>query len=990
MQVDVESLVKFIGYAYEGLSEYPFQAFVDDEDSKAKGNSYWETNRSNLAKALPVFIERCDLDKRSLCFYTNGSKKVRNIERIRFHFIDIDSDGRSKQEQLECIMNAPLKPTIIYEGRAGYKALYQLTDAHWDATTEQTLDESIYIFEKIQFQLIGYFKADRSRRKPNDCFRLPFTNNYKEWSSNGKVYQEKIIYENYNNVYTQQQLAEAFPPGEEPKKAGKVKLYNISDEMVRETIKVFTDNLDLNGLDYVDYGNKIAYQCPVHGDSKPSAYIFLDNLICHCSNGENGECEIGNGKTLSWLAKHQGWDDLLKLALELEAKPAEKYEKITLDQLQACELTPLLPQKTNSDSAIKNIVENITNVMKSRNIKVDRNSYSIYSSLVATMHNTKSSITVWPIEPGGGKSTTLIAYLKYMLEHHIDQAGTIVVVERNETAEILAKELGKYEVHFEATEHTAYDADYWKYHKAAYVMQSAYTYKECKKELTEYEYNICGRCSFKTTCKLPKKYEIQKRFPIVIMTHARLQMEGERLNSYAKWTAPDGKEYVRRRLIIDEKPPILEHIQVSTMDIEKLIYELKSMELEIGPENIRAAIQIINELKMKMLFNERGVKVPALDKSFKFGFESIWYKYYEGSDVSLLKNVAAAIAQEGVITEYNKKITYATTKKIAYDFSNYNVVILDGTAKYDLEYGYFNDLQIIDIPILKTYNHLTFYYDSTISSSKTRLFEDSELKNKLVQFVQEKSVDKPILVLCYKFLKESFESMFAKEIKANKIAINHFGNVKGSNNYAQYSCLVIIGIVSKGDPYYLCNSGAVFEEEADLKLTTIKNVRRFNNTEIEKYKLSDQVVSSIQDILRINIRNNSEAKQSAEVYVFSRDTVFVNLLLTYFSESQVENWNLLDSKPKWFDNVDQLFESLEPNQKITKASMREILGLEGAAGKKQLQRIMQSEEFEELLIHHNLVRVNARQFMKQKKWNHYIKLGSYYIGLGAAEEVLNN
>lgn len=403
---------------------------------------------------------------------------------------------------------------------------------------------------------------------------------------------------------------------------------------MREVIEVFTDNLGLASLDYIDYGNKISYQCPVHGDSKPSAYIFFDSLICHCSNGQNGECEIGNGKPLSWLAQHQGWDDLLELALKLEAKPAEKYEKITLNQLQTCTLMPLLPEERKWEPVVKEAVSNTTATMKSRNITVDKESHLIYSNLVASIHNTAPTVTVWPLEPGGGKTTTLVTYLKYMLEHHLDQSGTIIVVERNETAEALANELGKYEVYFEATEHTAYDADHWKYPNAAYVMQSAYTYKGCKKELAEYEHNVCGRCSYKKTCELPKKHEKQKGFPIVIMTHARLQMEGEQLNSYAKWRAADGREYMRRRIVIDEKPPILETIQISTMDIEMLIYELKGMELEIGHENMLAAIQAINEMKGRLLSTEYGVQLPALDESFKFGFEAEWYKHYEGSNVA--------------------------------------------------------------------------------------------------------------------------------------------------------------------------------------------------------------------------------------------------------------------------------------------------------------------------------------------------------------------
>lgn len=986
MEVNIEKLAAFIEYAYEGLTEYPFQAFIDDKESKAFINrnnyqeilntevSYWELDKikssywdfldiSNFRAALPVYVNRCELEKRAFCFYMNGSISVVDIKKIRFHFIDIDSDGGSKEEQLKRIMNAPLMPTVIYEGRAGYKVLYEVKDAHWDTSTEQALNESIYIFEKIQLQLIGYLKGDKSKRQVNNCFRLPCVNNYKEWSSNEKVYQEEIFHWDPKIVYTQQEIADAFPPGEEPKKSKKTKMYDVSNKAVLEVIESFTDSLDIAGLDYLDYGNKISYQCPVHGDSKPSAFIYFDSLICHCSNGQNGKCEIGNGKPLSWLAENQGWVDLYELALKLEAKPAERYEKINLDQLQTKAFTPLHQDKTQWKPVVEKVVTDLTSIMKSRNITIDENIRLIYSNLVSAINNTAPGVTVWPLEPGGGKSTTLVTYLKYMLENHLEQAGTIVVVERNETAVALAKELGNYQVFVEATEDTPYDADLYQYPEAAYVMQSAFTYKKCKNDLTEYKHNVCGRCSFKRTCELPKKHEIQKQFPITIMTHARLQMEGAQLKNYAKWIGNDGKEYERKRLVIDEKPPIIDVIQISTIELETLIYHLKSMELEIGRENMISAIQVINELKMIMLSSEGGVQIPPLDTTFKFNFEAEWYKHYEGSNVAILKHVEAVITQASIVSEYNRRITISTAKKAIYDFSMYNTIILDGTAKFDLEYGHLDNIQLMDVPVLKSYDHLTLHYDITIPSSKKRLLEDKDLIFKLVRFASEKSVEEPVLILCYKSTKSILESLLDKEIKEKRIAINHFGNIKGSNSYSNYSCLIVVGIINKGDAYYLSKSGGIFSEESNLGVTTIKKTRRFKSVEIETYKLSDQVVGSIQDILRTSIRNHGNSKK-ADVYTFSRDIVLLKLLYEYFNGSKVEQWNLLDSKPKWFVELNMLFNIVEAGSKIKKADIRKTLGIEGEAGKKQLQRIMQSEEFHCLLTQYKIVEYNNRAFIK--------------------------
>lgn len=115
MQVNIENLAEFIEYAYEGLTEYPIQAFFDiEQDKKSKYQSYWDSlNHMNLYKELPKFIDLCEVGKRALCFYLNGAKNVMNIKRIRFHFVDIDSGGGTKEEQLKRIMSAPLKPTVV-------------------------------------------------------------------------------------------------------------------------------------------------------------------------------------------------------------------------------------------------------------------------------------------------------------------------------------------------------------------------------------------------------------------------------------------------------------------------------------------------------------------------------------------------------------------------------------------------------------------------------------------------------------------------------------------------------------------------------------------------------------------------------------------------------------------------------------------------------------------------------------------------------------
>ena len=128
--------------------------------------------------------------------------------------------------------------------------------------------------------------------------------------------------------------------------------------------------------------------------------------------------------------------------------------------------------------------------MDSRGIQVDTQTRLVYEGILSKFLSDQHAITVCPLEPGGGKSTLMETFLKYMLENDISKAGTIVVVERIETAKKLAEQLGIYRTYMEN-----FDAPCWMPNKSAYVMESAFTYKKCKKKLTSYEYGICRGCS---------------------------------------------------------------------------------------------------------------------------------------------------------------------------------------------------------------------------------------------------------------------------------------------------------------------------------------------------------------------------------------------------------------------------------------------------------------------------------------------------------------
>lgn len=588
----MKSLKDVILYLTNGISEIPTMSYFDDknasDEEKAKDKAigeYTGTIRiSNIDADIESHLRKAELRKRSLCFYPNGYMRKENIKEINWHFVDIDEGD--KEEQFERIMSAPLKPTLVYRGRAGHKFLYRVKDALWDKTTKESLDASVNYFKNIQLQLIEYFLADKNLVAPNYPLRLPFTKNYKYWRE--EIVEEAIVLFDSNNVYSQKELSDAFPPAKEKHIVRETVTFEEYPNEIQKILETTVFCFETNDIDYIDRGDRLSFQCPVHDDSNSSAYMFKDNLMCFCSRGAaDGGCEIGKGKPLGRVAEYLGWDDLKVLCDNITGLSERKYLNINLDGMSAINLVTLNEELSHNVSHVNSIILRIEETMANRGIQVDEQTRQVYKGILGKFLSDKNAITVGPLEPGGGKSTLMEIFLMYMLENDISNAGCVVVVERIETAQKLAEQLGIYRTYMEVS-----DVPFWGPNKSAYVMESAFTYKRCKKKLISYEYGICRGCSERMTCPIPKKHHEQMKHPIVVITHARLKMESQNLGNYSKWRNIDGKEYKRNLIIIDEKPPLIEVSSLKLKDYDRFLYEVNSMGFDIDDAKLEATKEI--------------------------------------------------------------------------------------------------------------------------------------------------------------------------------------------------------------------------------------------------------------------------------------------------------------------------------------------------------------------------------------------------------------
>lgn len=966
LQPVIINLVNIMKYLTCDPKRIPVQSYIDDkkmrkeEKEKFPKSLYRVLNFDNMEFELTSLLKQCAKERRSLCFYMNGAKNIKDIKAIRFHFVDIDEEGGTHEEQLQKIKAAPLQPTLVYRGRGGYKLLYAVIEAVWDLSTTEKLNQSVDYFKNIQQQIVEFFNGDERRVSPNDCFRLPLTNNYKEYTEKGIVYREEIVLWETSNVYTQKQLSEAFPLAKKEHKKKESFTVDIYSLDVQDVINCFIECLESEDLIDVVTDEKVSFICPIHNDNSPSGFLFYNRLICHCSSNN---CPIENGKPLSWVAKEKGWTDLEELCVKLEAKPAEKYEQISLSDMQSNELVPLKQTNNITRGNIKGVLSEVVDTMIKLRIPVDEITSNIYANIINELDIQVEGITVCPLEPGGGKSTIMGAYLKYMLEHSIPESGTIIVVERTETAKELMKELGTDTIFIEA-DGKAIDAPHYESSPSAFVMESAYTYKDCKQLLEKYQYGVCRECPFKRECIIYNKHQEQKKYPVVIMTHARLKMEADGLSKYSKWQCKDGNEYERKRIIIDEKPSLIDVTTIKRTDFDQFLFDVGTMAMDIGKLAVDETKVLIDQLREQLLEVTSGKKILPINPDFIFPYSKTWYRKYSGDNVNLLRDIEHLIQQGGLVNQdQQRNISIVTNKIIQYDFSKYHVVILDGTAKFDIEYRALQNHRMLDIPTIKTYEHLTFFIDSSRSSSKGKLMKDHKVITDMARNVSILSTNENVLVLCFKDLVNTFKSLLEREIREGRVLINHYGNVKGSNEYSLCTTVVLIGTIHKGDPFYINKYEALYKEESDTKAVTINKVRRFKNKNTEITKLNDQIVATIQDILRISIRNNGVTAR-AKVYMLTRDTVFANILQNYFIGCDSEEWNMSGTFPEWYEKLDEYFRALKQGETTQKATLREVLNLNGEAGKKQLQRYIKGELFIKLLGEHSIATQNNRTYKK--------------------------
>ena len=390
----------------------------------------------------------------------------------------------------------------------------------------------------------------------------------------------------------------------------------------------------------------------------------------------------------------------------------------------------------------------------------------------------------------------------------------------------------------------------------------------------------------------------QHQTPILLMTTQRfLSTSNDRFSQYLTWQGGD-----RPLILVDEHVPLREIAIISLADIN----DIATM-LEQGVSNAVNQVEkrwcteqweqtrkrLSTELKrLESARPEERVsscfyfnpKQSMTDDDLRFwqfirSNTASFMEFKNGQTLKRLEQVYR-IEKEGAMyqgrrdSDYSNKLATMVNHRLRFTALNAKTIILDGTADLhpDYQQDYIHRVDIAKYPSLhRRLDHLTIRIFN-VPTSKRRLL-DKENGEKLKQCIADKIMRKvgaeaentPI------FTYSDTEHFFRK---AGFKRVEHFGNIKGSNDYRDEHLIIQIGL-NRCEPLYYEAYALYLDSQRIAQLPTmtqeqgadaIKLVTRASNT-IENLMNRLLLVDIEQNLYRSAIRK-ADCTQDVEYWMF--------------------------------------------------------------------------------------------------------------------------
>ena len=615
------------------------------------------------------------------------------------------------------------------------------------------------------------------------------------------------------------------------------------------------------------------------------------------------------------------------------------YEEIDLYKtaFKADELVTINP---DTKEIIQDVTDSFTNTFKSRGgATKEQIDFAKQTSQVVFGELIENIVTVIPAPCGFGKSSISLEILKKLIQLHKSKKttdGLILVTDRldslrNTQSELKTLGLGGY----------------------TYLLESWNEEICLNKKIKSSDAKMCtpASCPHFYDCKIGKQGNEQKKYPILLITNARLRENGVSIKQFAQWNKnikdkdgnlttdkPFGKRTV---LLIDERPDVLDTVKVNKKLLNEISTaisncEYESVEEKTAFENMFTdlAATIIDDMqryrkkyKRFVISNINNKNICKTDEEFMF----FWDKYMRGNYKRELEHIHTVLTKGGFYV-YEKNTEFITTigsKDIRDMYSDtYKTIIFDGTALYDpLYFGMYDrqSIKYLDVENTREYTNLTINAYLQHKLTKTTFKDKKYLTVACANFVNQRM--KYGINNGYVVTYQSVTPLINKFINTkNKIArlndeIFYFGNTKGKNNMQNCNIMFQFGWDTLPDYEYVIQWLSV-TRDWDKLLENLRDTKKAENLSddllikdrsqtiyngetyepcgykyyefgipsLNRFKLFSIFTNFYQEVHRTRLRNYSSDKK-IEINIFSVKGVVLGMIEQLFNKCTLNKIN---------------------------------------------------------------------------------------------------
>ena len=496
-------------------------------------------------------------------------------------------------------------------------------------------------------------------------------------------------------------------------------------------------------------------------------------------------------------------------------------------------------------------------------------------------------------------------------------------------------------------------------------------------------------------------------FPVLVITHRAYELALERLGSEAtiprtwKYFYQYGETDTRKLVVIDEAIDLVEHFQLDPETLKELPrfmdgvrrefpHETSVIDAMIGlfeqSERISAKAQDKRAREAVLpsrpeLFNADALPdftafraalraTVRYDKLIPFGKEDAQERRRIGDIVDAsIKALNALVRSWIYYAKVNTTHTLNTARLlIPNDRTMKGAVVLDATASCNVLYELFDGAEVMTPPPdMRSYRRVTLHASRGHNPGKIGMSADGDkMSVKLLNTLskQLRGQDKSVFVVTHKGVEHHLKGYTADTLGFKQYAVDHFGNIDGSNAWKDYDTAVIFGLPYRPQTWS-ANVFMAFQGVQSTEWLRDKENRAFKqHKDIRSAIETGQIVTDVvQAINRIRCRRVIDVEgncPTADVYLLlpsgkRGDAILQGVVKEMPGIRVDENWSLDVAKKKLrktkHDDVltSYFLNNMENGAKLSVSDLRTRLNIPTKSFKRLLDRIKRSNADDALI-----------------------------------------